>query len=359
MSPHDSRPPRGGLLARAPRGRSIALGAASLLALLAFVPVDRAQTAEQEEPRERRFRGDVIQIFTGDVEIPAGTVRDGTVVCIGGSVTIRGEVTQDVVVILGALALDGGDVGGNVVGVLSDLELRDTDVEGDLVNVLGRMSQSNLFVGSKLFDFGVLSGWFPRILKVLTWLRALGLLIVFLLLVLLVALAPERVRRIGQETPVRYVSALFTGLLVYLVLLIFVFPLALGTVIGLPFLVLTYLVVKWLGLAGMFHAVGQRIARVFGGEISPLGAVLLVFAGYAAMLLALSPFGAAGLAAILLFHMAFFFFFEAPALGLIVLTRMGTRVARPPSPPAAWAAPATSPAAPAPAGTDAPPAEPG
>lgn len=321
---------------------------ALLVASLGALTAASAQPVEREEIRPQRHRGDLIHIFTGDVLIPEGTVRDGSVVCVGGDVVIRGTVTGDVVVIFGELEIDGGTVRRSVTGVMSSLELRDADVNHDLINILGGLDHDdNVLVGHELFDLGVLTDWFPSILTVLTWLRVVGLVFVFVLLVLLVAIAPERVRLIGQETPVRYVSALFAGLLAYLVLLLFLFPLALGTLIGLPFLVLAYLVLKWLGLAGVFHAVGQRIARGFGGELSPLGAVLLVYAAYGAVLLALSLLGPIGLAAIVLFHMLFFFFFEAPALGLVLLTRAGTRAGGGPAPPpATWTPPTPGPPAP-------------
>jgi len=305
------------------------------------------QPTERDPTRIERLRGDLIHIFTGDVEIPKGTIREGSVVSVGGRVLIRGEVDGDVVVVLGSLEVDGGSVRGNVTGVLSDLSLRDAQVEGELINVLGDMDHDNVFVGREMFDLGVLGKWLPSLLTVLTWLRVLGLLCVFVLVVLLVAIAPDRVRLIGQEASVRYVSALFAGLLAYLVVLLFLLPLALATLVGLPFLLMALVVLKWLGLAGIFHALGHRIGRAFGREISPLGAVLLVFAAYVVVLLALSPWGAYGLVAIVLFHMIFFFFFEAPALGLVVLTRAGTRGGpRPATPPPMWTGPPPAPPSP-------------
>jgi hypothetical protein len=313
--------------------RTSAIG---LVAILGMISGILAQPVERDDSRPVRERGDVVHVLA-DVEVPAGTVRDGSVVCVGAQVVIRGKVTGDVVVVLGSLEIDGGTVGRSVTGVLSRLELRDAHVDGDLVNILGGMTRDNVRIGHELFELPNLGAWVPGLLKVLTWLRVVGLLLVFVLLVLLVAIAPERVQLIGAETPVRYVSALFAGLLTYLVLLLFVVPLALVTVIGLPFLVLTYLVLKWLGLAGIFHALGQRVARSFGRDISPLGAVLLVYSAYVAIVLALGLLGPIGLLAIVLFHMLFLFFFEAPALGLIVLTRAGTRAGHHPvGPPPPW-----------------------
>jgi hypothetical protein len=316
--------------------RTTLAGALALTMLGAILPAFGQSELPGERPIER-VRGDLIHIFTGDVEIPAGTIREGVVVSVGGRVKIHGEVDGNVVVVLGALEIDGGTVRNNVTGVLSDMRLENARVEGELVNVLGGMDHRNVLVGREMFDLGLFGTWLPPLLTVITWLRVLGLLCAFAIVVLLVAIAPDRVRLIGQEAAARYVSALFAGLLVYLVLLLFLLPLALATLIGLPFLLLALVVLKWLGLAGIFHALGQRVGRAFGREVSPLGAVMIVFAVYVAVLLALSPWGIWGLVAIALFHMVFFVFFEVPALGLVVLTRAGTRGgARPSGPPVPW-----------------------
>ena len=226
--------------------------------------------AEEVEPRRTTFHGDIIQIFTGDVHVGPGSVRYGTIVCIGGDVVIEGEVSQDVTVILGSLKIDGGEVRQSVFGILSKLELRDAEIRRDLFNIAGSMTYENIYVGGQQFDLGILGSWFPGFLTVLTWLRVLGLLFTFILLVLLVAIAPDRVRLLGDETPVRYVSAFFVGILAYCVLLLVLLPIAASTVIGLPVLYMAYLAIKWLGLAGMFYAVGRRIGLAFGREMSPL-----------------------------------------------------------------------------------------
>ena len=59
-----------------------------------------------------------------------------------------------------------------------------------------------------------------------------------------------------------------------------------ATVIGLPFGLLVFRVVKWLGIAGIFFAVGRRVGRSLGREMSLLGAVLLVFLPFALLQIA-------------------------------------------------------------------------
>jgi len=297
----------------------------AVIASIGSVSMALQEDRERVDLRHKRHNGDLIRIFTGDTHIPADTIRHGTIVCVGGEVLIEGEVSQDVIVILGSLKIDGGEVRQSVFGILSRLELRDAEVRGDLFNIAGGMTHENTYVGGQQFDLGIRGSWFPGFLTLLTWLRVLGLLFVFIMLVLLVAIAPDRVRLIGQETPVRYVSAFFVGILGYCVLFLVLLPIAAGTVIGLPVLYLAYLAFKWLALAGMFYAVGRFIGRGFGREMSPLGAVLLIYTLYSVILLALSPLGLVGLSLISLFRILFFCFFEVPAVGLVLLTRLGTR----------------------------------
>jgi len=343
------------------RVRLAVLMIAAMAAITSVGPVSMAlqEDGEEAEPRHQRRHGDLVRIFTGDIHVPADTVRHGMILCIGGEVVIEGEVTQDVTVILGSLKIDGGEVRQSVIGIVSKLDLRDAEIRGDLINVVGTMTEGNLYVGRHNFDLGSLGAWFPGFMTLLTWFRVLGLLLVFILLVLLVAIAPDRVRLIGEETPVRYVSAFFVGILVYCVLLLVVLPIAAGTVVGLPVFYLAYLAFKWLALAGMFYAVGRLVGRGFGREMSPLGAVLLVYAVYSLILLALSPLGLVGLGLISIFRIVFFCFFEVPAVGLVLLTRLGTRASPGPAPAAGYPGTAvTVPPSPAPPPTDSPGAGP-
>jgi len=314
--------------------RRLVLLMAAVAVIASVGPVSMAlqEDGEEVEPSSQRRHGDLVRIFTGDIHVPADTVRHGMILCIGGDVVIEGEVTQDVTVILGSLKIDGGEVRQSVIGIVSKLDLRDAEIRGDLINIIGSMTEDNLYVGRQNFNLGNLGAWVPGLMTVLTWFRVLGLVLVFILLVLLVAIAPDRVRLIGAETPVRYVSAFFVGILVYCALLLVVLPIAAGTVIGLPIFYLAYLAFKWLALAGMFYAVGRLIGRVFGREMSPLGAVLLVYAVYSLILLALSPLGLVGLGLISAFRIVFFCFFEVPAVGLVLLTRLGTRASPGPAP---------------------------
>jgi hypothetical protein len=291
------------------------------------------QAADAERTTQR---GDLVSIFSGDVHVPANMRLIGNAVAIGGKVRIEGEVTGEVVVVLGELEL-AGHVEGQVAAVLSDQAVRGARIDGDYVSVLGTLAMRETTVGGQLVnvlsrldqDRGSTSpivnvgAWVPGIEALLLWVRLARLLVIFVTLVLIVALAPERVRVIGDEAPVRYVAAFFAGLLGCLALAVISVLLTLS-IVGIPFLVLAWWALEWLGVAGVFFAVGRRLGRSLGREISVLGAVLGSFAIYALLVLAPTPLGLWGLPLSLLIGAAFFLAVQVPAIGLLILTRLGT-----------------------------------
>lgn len=328
-------------IAAAALGLAVALAAASpVRAQNESTPGAEASVEVDRESRRMVDRyGDLVSIFSGDVHVPAGTRQRGSVICLGGNVRIDGEVTQDVVVILGSLDLEGS-VGWSVTGVLSDLRFRNAEIGRELVSVLGSIDLENTRVSRELINvlgslerdgsssfpsvnIGLFS-WSPNVWALLFYLRLLHKLVIFVLILLVVAMVPERVRLIGEEAPVRYLVAFLVGILGWLGSLV-VIGLLLPTVIGTPVAVLGYYILKWLGIAGIFYAVGLRLGRSFGRDMSVLGAVLLVFALYVAVTMAPGFLGLPGLLLLVLFRVSFFLLIELPALGLVILTVAGGR----------------------------------
>ena len=324
-----------------------------VLGCLAAAPAVRAQ--EEEELIVRT--SPAVSIFAQEIEIPANVVQRAPVVCIGCDARIEGEVLDNVVVVFGKLEMDGARVRDNVVGVFSTIRLRDSQVEDTLVNALGSLEwDSN---PGNIINIGMPFGWAPRMHTILFWFRAVGLLLVFIALVGATSIVPERIEVIAREAPVRYFAAFFVGLLGYLAFLILLALLA-ATVIGLPAGILMFKILKWVGIAGIFLAFGQKLGRSIGREMSPLGAVLLSFSFYAAFVITMSWLGIAGFFLLMLFRLFFWLMFEIPAVGLMILTRFGTQggtAAAFASPAHAAAAPAEPAPAPEPAAT--PAAEPG
>lgn len=314
------------------------------IALIGLLFVAAAAAEEPDSPERVERYGDMVSVFSGDILVPAGTLQRGTIVCIGGEARIEGEVEGDVVVILGRLE-NLGRIRGAVTGVLSDQHHRDAEIRGAVVEVLGTLDLQNTRVTSELVNilgtfardstssapsvnigFG---SWLPNLGFVLLWLRLLRLFGAFVVLLLLAALVPERLRVIAEEAPLRYATAFFVGLLGHLGLLVVVALLGV-TLIGLPFAMLIWVVFKWLGIAGVFLAVGRRLGRALGREMSLLGALMLSFGLYALVCLAPSPLGLPGLALSILWAAVFLFVIQVPAVGLVFLTLAGGRSGRAP-----------------------------
>ncbi len=297
---------------------------------------DQGRAQEQEEPWVDRY-GDLVSVFSGDLHVPAGVRQHGNVVCIGGKVVVEGQVTRQVVSILGSLRLERA-LAGEVVGILSDLELRNAQVSGPLVSVGGSIQLENSAVEDEMVN--VLSSLdrdrlsraagemvnigFGSLWTVLFWIRLFHKFLIFLLLVALVLLVPERIRTISDELPVRFLKALFVGLLGYLGFLA-LFSLLLLTVVGAPVVLIAFAVLKWMGIAAIFHAVGRGLGRTFGLSLSLLGGVLLCFTLYAVVFMAPAAWGVVGLVLTALLRLAFWLLVELPAVGLVLLSRAGGR----------------------------------
>jgi hypothetical protein len=102
---------------------------------------------------------------------------------------------------------------------------------------------------------------------------------------------------------------------------------------------LVFLVLKILGLAGVFHRMGTSLGRSLSREMSLLGAIFLTF-GIVALVLVLPHFGGLlGLAIAIGLRALYWLLIELPAVGLMILTRAGGR-------PRARRAPAVAPPVP-------------
>jgi hypothetical protein len=366
VTPKENLPSRFRPATRRPVSRRVVGGVVTVLMLFGLVTLLCAETTPAAEdqksengsaaeeprptpqPRPVRRSGDRVSVFSGDILVPENVEQWGSLVSIGGDVLVEGRVRGDVVVIGGSLKLTGS-VRGDVVGVLSSLDTRNAEIGGQLVNVAGTLLEENTRVRGQKVNIGFGRGWFSlsRPLGVLgsllAWGRLVLLLIVFLLVLLLAALAPERIRIISEEVPQRLFAAFFIGLLGYLGLWIAMALLAV-TVVGVVLVLFLFLILKWLGIAGMFHFFGHRVGRALGREPSLLGAILIGFVPYALILLLPSAFGLPGFVVACLFAVLIWLFLEIPAVGLVILTGAGSRSANR----SATSSPQPSPAPPAP-----------
>lgn len=292
----------------------------------------------QGEPRSpaRVERRDKIGIGS-DVTVGPEETVEGDVVSVAARAVVKGTVQGDIVVIAGSLELEGRAT-GDVIGIASRMKLEEgAEVRGDLVNIGGHLDRTGADVRGQVVNFPLPAiGW--KSLSLLPWLplglfgwlfvwgKVLDLVLFLVGCVLLVVLVPDRVVRIGDETPVRFVEGFFVGILGYVALIVALAVVCI-TIVGIPIVLFAFTVLKWLGLAGIFHYIGRRLGRAMGRELPPLGAALLGFLPFAVLYF----FPWVGWST--------WFALKITAVGLVLLTRAG-RPAAPPLP----AAPAPSPA---------------
>jgi hypothetical protein len=297
----------------------------------------------------RVYRGGEVSIMTS-IHIPANEVHRGDVVCIGCDAVIDGEVHGDVVVVGGSLDLNG-KAGHDVVCVLSEVHLGpDSSVDHDYINILSSLDDRGADFGNErivvepFFGLPSIGGAFGVLGGIILWGKLLKTVVVFLVILILAIFVPERIRVLSDEFPVSYGLALVVGFGGYVVLWLVNTLLAIS-VIGIPVAILLhllFLVLKVLGLAGIFHFIGARLGRSLSREMSLLGAVFIGFLIFSVVLIVPHLFGFVGLAVAIVIRFAFWFLFECPAIGLILLTRAGGRPRNRPQaePPAASAPPA-------------------
>ncbi len=293
---------------------------------------DRSHRDLEHSPATRsRHRAGDFAMFS-HVQVASGEVHRGDLVSVLGDVRVDGEVTGDVVVIGGNVRVSGS-VGGDLVGIFSRISLeREGDVRRDVVNVLGHLDNAGA-TGNRVVDIpliGVPAGWkapFGMIGSLIAWMGILWTIMTFLLLLLVAGFASDRVRTLSAEAPVSYLWAFLAGLGGYVALWV-INVILFVTVVGIPLALVVYaafIVLKWAGVAGIYHFVGRSVGRLLGRELSLLPAILVGFLPFALLHLLPLLAGGAGILFAVAFRLAFWVFVEIPAVGLVILTRVGSR----------------------------------
>ena len=272
---------------------------------------------------------------TDDAHVPVGEVHDHDIVAIFGDVNIEGDVTGQVVVIMGNMEISG-TVQGDVVAIMSPVKLSGTArLDGNFVNIGGRFDRDedariegemvNLgFMDAVPFFKGGLAGFW----KFMYLLKLISLGLLFLAILLITALVPQRLSVIAAAFPSRWAMAILAGILGYCVTIVLGFIL-ICTLIGIPLAIGLFFVakvVKWIGLASLFFLIGHTLGRnLFKRDLTHIAAVLGGFAVYA--LISLVP----------VFGGVFSFAMGVLALGISILTRFGSEEgwgkSRPTAPP--------------------------
>ncbi len=320
--------------------------------------VAREVIGEVRDRLAHRDRDSCNVAISEDAHVGVGEVHPSDIVAIFGDVNIEGEVRGDVVVIMGKLEISG-TVGGDVVGIMSPVRLHGkANLDGDLVNIGGRLTRDEgVRIEGEVVNFGFLDavpflkGGLAGFWKFIYLLKLISLALLFLAILLITALVPQRLSVIAAAFPSRWGMAILAGILGYGVTIVLGFIL-ICTLIGIPLAIGLFFaakVVKWIGLAALFFLVGHTLGRnLFQRDLSHIAAVLGGFAVYA--LISLVP----------IFGGVFSFVMGVLALGISILTRFGSEEgwgkSRPPAPPVT--PPSAGPAGPPPVYTPAPSAGP-
>jgi len=269
---------------------------------------------EHTRRRERRARcaraahgNDMVRVFQGDLVVPAGTVVQGDVVNVGGSIELEPNsvVQGDAVSILGSTVIDQGAVVlGDTAAILGEVEVqRGGQVMGEHVQIgLGKLFRSSRrhSILSSLGPFG----FFPTLAL---------FAVVYLIGLLTLRLWPDRVRQVGHAMFEQPLKSFLVGFLCWLLLL----PLAillLISVVGIPLVpllpVMIFLAIT-LGVSSLALRLGEALPAGPGQRFVPpaaLGMGIVVL-----LLLAFVPWLGVPLLALLQFF----------ALGASVSSRLG------------------------------------
>src|SRR5256885_1459339 len=220
------------------------------------------------EPKSKRGRKssrgsvhDVVRVFQGDLVVPQGTVVQGDVVNVGGSIDVEpGSVVQgDAVSIFGSTTVQqGGVVLGDTAAILGTVEVeRGGQVMGEHINIgLGK-----IFPGSRRAR--------PR--SMLSSLGPFGLFpslalfaVIYLLGLLGLRVWPERVRAVGHAMFEQPVRSFVVGFLCWLLLLPVIVLLCIS-IVGIPLVPLLPVAI-FLGVVMGVTALSLRM-----GEAMPAG----------------------------------------------------------------------------------------
>ncbi len=211
----------------------------------------------------------------------------------GGHVTVNGQVRGSVIVIGGVLEVSGS-VRGDVVAIGSRASLRDgAKVGGEVVNVGGslkrgeRVTINGQFTSVDFFDFGRFAsgrGAFAYFVYMLFWAALIVTAVRFLGVLVVAAIAPQRIEGALAEPRPSWILAFLLGFVVRGLAGILIFILILPCV-TIPVAVALWIISRiliWMGIASISLHIGRRVGRtVFNTDLSYFGAILTGFLIYA------------------------------------------------------------------------------
>ncbi|MBI2264055.1 MAG: hypothetical protein HYU64_02600 [Armatimonadetes bacterium] len=225
------------------------------------------ETPKEETDSEETHKSESIVRIGQNVTVEQGDVVNGDIVCIGGTVHVKGKVRGDVVAPLGGIVLYSGSViEGSAVGIFGGVRENRTAgepkpvVKGDRVSILSAPAVA------PLAGFAFSSLHIPK---------KTGDLLMILLLAILI---PKRLEKVSSQVLDYPARSLIRGLIVYL-LVVPVFLFLVITIIGIPVILLEFALVLllWLlGYGGLSLFVGRRLSEMFPKLFGKLDAGSLV-----------------------------------------------------------------------------------
>jgi hypothetical protein len=248
-----------------------------------------------------RSRNDMVRLFQGDITVPQGTVVQGDVVNVGGSIDLEpGSVVQgDAVSVFGSTVVqEGAVVLGDSAAILGEVEVqRGGQVMGEHIQIglgkilAGRRHRSFL---SHLGPFG----FFPTLAL---------FAVVYLLGLLALRIWPDRIRSVGHSMFEQPVKSFVVGFLCWLLLLPVIVLLCIS-IVGIPLVPLLPVVMflaMVMGVSSLALRMGEAMPAGPGERFVPpaalgMGIVVLLLLAFVPLLgvplLALLQFFALGAA---------------------------------------------------------------
>ena len=210
---------------------------------------------------------ELVKIGT-NVEVPAGA-EVKTVVVVGGSATVYGNVIQDVVAVGGSIYLkDAAVVGGDVVSVGGKI------IKDPMVVVKGDQTEVDVSSVAPMFAFMAKGG----LIKGAAILSVMGLISLILLGMLMVAIFTQNIGKVSllvEKSPLRT----FLWGLLFLLLIVPVVVVLAVSIIGIIFIPVWLIVVAAAAVFGYFAAaqlIGKKLMQAFRITGKPMMVEMIV-----------------------------------------------------------------------------------
>ena len=265
--------------------------------------VEHTRRRERPSREKRASHGhDMVRVFQGDLVVPAGTVVQGDVVNVGGSIELEpNSVVQGNTVSIfgGTVVSQGAVVLGDTVAILGKVEMEPGgQVMGEHVQVgPGKMLRGSRRHHSFLSSLGPF-GFFPTLAL---------FAVVYLIGLLALRVWPDRVRQVGHAMFEQPLRSFLVGFLCWLLLLPFAILLCISVVgiLLVPLLPVMIFLAITLGISSLALRLGEALPAGPGQRFVPpaalgMGIVVLLLLAFVPLLglplLALLQFFALGAA---------------------------------------------------------------